>query len=399
MGNCCNSKARKPPLPDIQTHTDILTEGKSHDPASVSAPKPNLNLRTHVIETLETQEDCGSYADASVPSLFATLDRAQTSSMRQEEAQEKETERIVKVAGAMHRLGRAFYKHERFDDSSKMLKLAHDLYASSGLYLESDTCLGDLLLIQLATQNYTESDIKAFDPSDDRIALLDTVIEKLSGNTTRRILKKLKKLGLESLDMELVEQQAHALDKVHLKNANIEESLVEVGHCFRLLLNCPEQSLSYYEEAIHYAPSDSRIYFYLALASKAIENYSEAVRYYRQALVLNPTYADCHYNLGNLYCEELNHLLGAEDSYQSALISTQTPDESRKVSRAQILHMLSRVYYKCSNLPMACKTSLQCLTEPGVNDEHFIFAISLISQVAPYMVRPVTQQRRLRHHE
>lgn len=399
MGNCCNSKPTKPPLHDSRTHTDVLTEGKSPSPPSALTPKPpNLDLRTHVIETLETQENCGSYADSSAPSLFQTLDQPLIAKTSSGDAEESGTQRVAKVANCMHRLGRAFRLHERYNDSIKMLRLAHELYASAGLGNEADTCVGDLLLIQLTTGCFEPLDLEPSNPLTDRIALLTATIAVLSGRNDRQFTKTLKRFKVKAQDLSTIVEKAEGLDKLDLQATSLADSLTEAGHYFRLFLNCPEQALLFYDEAIRYSPGDCRVYFYLALASKALENYSEAVRYYRQALVIDPTFADCHYNLGNLYCEDLNHLQGAEHSYLNALNSLAAahakPQEPKpKVTTGQVLHMLSRVYSKSQQLDLAYHAALRSLLEKEVQDEYFITAINLSIMVAPMAVKALTQQR------
>jgi tetratricopeptide (TPR) repeat protein len=312
--------------------------------------------------------------------------------LRHEGLEEVMRERVEKIAGCMHRLGRAYQSQGKYEEAERELKLAHGLYVASGLTVGADACLGDLMLMLVTTGELPGELPEVQDPSDERVKLLSAVIDRLNGSQSRRVSKRLN--GLDCTDLEAVRRTATTYDRCGLKEASVGDCLIEAGHCFRLWMDCPEQAFALYEEALSLSPCDSQIYFYLALTAKAREDFSEAVRYYRQALVLNPSYVDCYFNLGNLYNDELNHLQGAEHSYLSALeaISKGSP---HKVTPAQVLYMLSRVYMRANDLASAYQAALRSLIEPGVQDEYFVSAINLAGEVSPCLVKSLTQQRKM----
>ena len=81
----------------------------------------------------------------------------------------------------------------------------------------------------------------------------------------------------------------------------------------------PEESLNLYEEAESLDPENPEINFYKGLSYRQLGNIDRALENYTQGIAKNPNFADCYFNLGNIYLEEKQDLSEAEAYYLNAL--------------------------------------------------------------------------------
>ncbi len=79
-----------------------------------------------------------------------------------------------------------------------------------------------------------------------------------------------------------------------------------------------EDATSLFEKAVEVNPSDARLYNFLGICSRQLNQYDLAIGYYHHALKLDPNDAGLHYNLGTAY-RHIGDLAKAREEYESAL--------------------------------------------------------------------------------
>jgi tetratricopeptide (TPR) repeat protein len=85
-------------------------------------------------------------------------------------------------------------------------------------------------------------------------------------------------------------------------------------------------------------PLDARDYFLRGCSYHELEMYSEAVKYYRKAIKLNPDYTEAFINLGVTYYQ-LGKYSKAIDAYEKALrLNPRSPSLYNKLGSAYIIH-------------------------------------------------------------
>lgn len=79
-----------------------------------------------------------------------------------------------------------------------------------------------------------------------------------------------------------------------------------------------ESAIKSYKKAIDLNPSYAEAYYNMGIAFKNIDNYDSAINSYEKALEINPSYTAASFNLGNIY-KSLDKLDSAIESYKHAI--------------------------------------------------------------------------------
>jgi serine/threonine protein kinase len=83
-------------------------------------------------------------------------------------------------------------------------------------------------------------------------------------------------------------------------------------HGLNQLRNNPENARALLEKSIRVNPGNARAYFELGKFFTKINDYPEAIRYYRKATNLDPNSPEAFFNLGFLYAKQEDYLLGEQ---------------------------------------------------------------------------------------
>ena len=139
---------------------------------------------------------------------------------------------------------------------------------------------------------------------------------------------------LLSLTLSFCASQEQKVDKEREQNPKYQYN----AGIFFLNNGQPEEAIKYLEKALTLQPNFDLALDGMGLAHTMQGNFNEAIKYFNQCLIANPTLTDAHNHLGSVY-QELDMLYEAEEQFQAA-----AADESYH-SRELPLYNLARLYY------------------------------------------------------
>ncbi|MDD5543796.1 MAG: tetratricopeptide repeat protein [Acidobacteriia bacterium] len=96
------------------------------------------------------------------------------------------------------------------------------------------------------------------------------------------------------------ESLATALKGAEYRSKLIDQLYLQIGNCLDSLGRTKE-AIDVYKKAMKGSPSDSLLYFNLALAQQNLAKTKDAEKSFERALVLNPNHPGSHRSLGGLY--------------------------------------------------------------------------------------------------
>ena len=274
-------------------------------------------------------------------------------------AEGDEDQTVQRIAQAMHRLGRAYQRERSYLESLKWLRSCWELYDYLHLREELVVCECDLAIAYLA-----EGLCCDFEPS-----------EWAKSSKDERMDYVLSVIGANSVDISAVIKKARDMDTSKVAELALVDALLETGHMLRLWLCDYPRSLSLYEQALSMAPERLPVYLFIGMTHRALGNTAEAVKHYKQALALDPLYAEAWVNLGNVYFEDRKDLPHAEQCYVQALKALERGYDTL-VSPGKVYCLLSEVFCAQGFVYNALETSMKGIGVDSMCTDNFSSAKS-----------------------
>lgn len=250
-----------------------------------------------------------------------------------------EQEMLLRIGKSLHELGRCYQCLDNYTNSVELLQLAGEIYMHLSLYPEFNLATADLLLAYIANENLQRKMPIVIEPLDERTSLICSTFKFLNGQGKDPIVAK---YGVK--DFQSLKKVAKELDTSRLGNSYIVDALLDLGHLFRIWLMSPAESLNLYEEGEFIDPDNHEIYFYKGLSYRALGSIELAIDSYVQGINKRSNFADCYFNLGNIYLEEKQDFKEAEACYLNALFACENGYQGL-VSVGKICSMLAEVYF------------------------------------------------------
>lgn len=349
MGKCISKqKLPKKELIKLRREESISTPIQSEGTRNLvyAGPKPVL-LKN--MENIETQVDSSLHRSAQSSELSIqdsslkinahgrnhskiSIDFDQLSKLKIEQ------EMLLRIGRSLHELAICYQKQLNYSNSVELLQLAGEIYMHLSLYADFNSAMADLLIAYIGNQNLQRKMPIVIEPLDEKTQLVCSTFKYLNGQAKDVYLVKYNVEDFQSLLIAI--QQ---LEFIKLGNSNIVDALLDLGHLFRIWLLSPTESLNLYEEAEMIDPKNPEINFYKALSYRALGNIDLAIENYGAGINKNQNFADCYFNLGNIYLEEKLDLKEAEACYLNALFGCENGYQGL-VSIGKICNMLSEVY-------------------------------------------------------
>lgn len=249
-----------------------------------------------------------------------------------------EQEMLLRIGRSLHELARCYQAIKKYASSIDILQLAGEIYMHLSMYGDYNTAMSDLLIAFIATNNINRKLPIVVEPLDERTLLVCAMFKKMSENKKEPILSKYK---IKDFDKFLAISKE--IDPCKLGSSNLFNALIDLAHLFRIWLRSPEESLNLYEEACNLDPENAEVYFYKGLTYRALGELELSIDNYIQGIHKKANYAECYYNLGNIYLEEYKNFKEAEACYLNALFVCENGHQGL-VSYGKICVMLAEVY-------------------------------------------------------
>ena len=250
-----------------------------------------------------------------------------------------EQEMLLRIGRSLHELARCYQKLENYGNSVELLQLSGEIYMHLGNYVDFNTAMADLLIAYIGNEHLHRKIPIVIEPLDERTQIVCSTFKYLTGHKRDTYL-----IRYNISDFHSLLEVSKEIDACRLGSSNIVDALLDLGHLFRIWLQSPAESLNLYEEAEIYDPHNPEINFYKGLSYRAMGNIELAVESYAQGISKNSKFADCYFNLGNIYLEEKQDLQEAEACYLNALFGCENGHQGL-VSVGKICNMLSDVYF------------------------------------------------------
>lgn len=351
MGKCVSKERSQKKNIVILRHeeslcTPIQSEG-ARNPV-YSGPQPVLlknmeNIETQVDSSLHRSAGPSSEISLQEPSLKKKFHSRNTSKISIDFDQlsklKIEQEMLLRIAKSLHELARCYQKHDIYSNSVELLLLAGEIYMHLSLYLDFNVAMADLLIAYIANEHMQRKMPIVIEPLDERTQVVCSTFKFLSGEKRDSYVKK-----YHIRDFQRMLSVTRDLDYSKLGSSNIVDALLDLGHLFRIWLMSPAESLNLYEEAEIFDLRNPEINFYKGLSYRAMGNIDMAIESYVQGISKNPNFADCYFNLGNIYLEEKQDLKEAEACYLNALFGCENGYQGL-VSVGKICNMLADVHF------------------------------------------------------
>lgn len=297
------------------------------------------------------------------PSKFS-IDFDQLSKMKIEQ------EMLLRIGRSLHELARCYQGLGKFGNSIEILQLAGEIFMHLSLYPEYNQTMTDLIVAYIENSCFDKKLPVVVEPLSDRTLLAIALFKLLAEGKEDPVLGK-----FQVCDLNTFRKACKEFDKEKAKG-DIVVALLDLAHLFRIWLLSPEESLNLYDEASCYDPDNAEIYFYKGLTYRALGEIDLAVDCYIQGINKKANYAECYYNLGNIYFEEFNNLKEAEACYLNALFGCENGYEGL-VSVGKICVMLSEVYSSQENYQKALEISFKGIGADCLHVESYIKASKL----------------------
>jgi hypothetical protein len=279
-----------------------------------------------------------------------------------------EQEMLLRIGKSLYELAKCYQNIGKFCNSIEILQLAGEIFMHLSLYCEYNQAMTDLILAYIETSNSDKKLPVVVEPLNDRTLLCIASYKLFAEGKDDPILEKFKVNDLDSF-----REANEKLEDKKFGKSKIVDALLDLAHLFRIWLLSPEESLNLYEEASEFEPDNHEIYFYKGLTYRALGEIELAVDNYIQGINKKGNYAECYFNLGNIYLEEMNNLTEAEACYLNALFGCENGYEGL-VSVGKICVMLSEVYEKQENYKKALEVCFQGIGADFLHIEVYIKA-------------------------
>jgi len=153
---------------------------------------------------------------------------------------------------------------------------------------------------------------------------------------------------------------------------NLQNCLLVLGHIIRMWLLMPDHALNFYNQAAAVDNTKASPYFFLGVTLRAKNENEKAILMYEKALSLNQNYADCLFNLGNIYLEQKKDYEKAIDCYKRALESMKKEQEIAPIINiGRIYNLLGEVYKQKEELSIAFNWYLEGIKEEYTYYENY----------------------------
>lgn len=282
-----------------------------------------------------------------------------------------EQEMLLRIGRSLHELARCYQTIKKYSSSIDILQLAGEIYMHLSMYGDYNTAMSDLLIAFIATNNINRKLPIVVEPLDERTLLVCAMFKKMSENKKEPILSKYK---IKDFDKFLTISKE--IDSCKLGSSNLFNALIDLAHLFRIWLRSPEESLNLYEEACNIDPENAEVYFYKGLTYRALGELELSIDNYIQGIHKKANYAECYYNLGNIYLEEYKNFKEAEACYLNALFVCENGHQGL-VSIGKICAMLAEVYALQENYNKALEIIFQGIGGDCLYIENFTKAAKL----------------------
>ena len=249
-----------------------------------------------------------------------------------------EQEMLIRIGKSLHELARCYLKCKRYANSIDILQLAGEIYMHLSMYGDYNIAMSDLLIAFMATNSLNRKLPVVVEPLDERTKLVCAMYKHITTNKEEPILSDYK---IKDFDQILKVNQK--VDSCKLGSSSLFNALLDLAHLFRIWLRSPEESLNLYEEASNIDPENAEVYFYKGLAFRALGELELSIDSYIQGIHKKANFAECYFNLGNIYLEEYKNLKEAEACYLNALFVCENGHQGL-VSIGKICVMLAEVY-------------------------------------------------------
>jgi tetratricopeptide (TPR) repeat protein len=260
-----------------------------------------------------------------------------------------EQEMLIRIGKSLHELAICYQTQGNYLNSVELLQLAGEIYMHLSLYSDFNMAMADLLIAYIANQSLQRKMPIVIEPLDERTQIVCSTFKYLNGQGKDMFVTKYNIEDFDSLVSAVKEFQNPKLGK-----SSLVDALMDLAHLFRIWLISPAESLNLYQEAENIEPHNPEIKFYKALSYRALGKIDLAIENYLKGIDKDPNFADCYFNLGNIYLEEKENLKDAEDCYTKALIGCNNGHQGL-VSIGKICEMLSEVHLCQENPTKALK--------------------------------------------
>lgn len=264
-----------------------------------------------------------------------------------------EQEMLLRIGKSLHELARCYMVVKRYANCIDILQLAGEIYMHLSMYGDYNIAMSDLLIAFMATNSLNRKLPVVVEPLDERTQLVCAMYKQITTNKEESIL-----YDYKIKDFNQFLKVSQKIDSCKLGTSPLFNALLDLAHLFRIWLRSPEESLNLYEEACNIDPENAEVYFYKGLAFRALGELELSIDSYIQGIHKKANFAECYFNLGNIYLEEYKNLKEAEACYLNALFVCQNGHQGL-VSIGKICGMLAEVYILQENYQKALDITFQ----------------------------------------